>query len=275
MGRIRVQDFLHERGMELSEEKTRIVHLDEGFDFLGQTVREHNGKYLSHPSKKSCKALTSKVKDTIKANRTAKQEVLIALLNPIIRGWGNYHRTSAASTTFRKMDSQIWQKIWSWCKRRHPNKGPVWVKRRYFPQVHGPQQWWFTANLKEGPRTLQKLGWINIERHTKIKSEANPYDVAWADYFDRLLYDRMVSTLRGRDKLIQIWKRQQGNCPVCNTKITSETGWHLHHIVPRASGGGDNPLNLIFKHPECHRQTHSKGTPAVSLEVAHPDELSH
>ena len=272
---LRVQDFLHERGMELSEEKTRIVHIDEGFDFLGQTVRKHGGKYLSRPSKKSCKSLQRKVRETVRTNRTAKQGNLIGLLNPILKGWANYHRYSAASEVFRKMDNQIWQKIWRWCNRRHPNKRPTWVKARYFPFLFGPNKWVFATSKGEKPISLQKLSRIPIERHTKIKSTANPYDPEWHDYFDRLLFDRMLVSLWGKKRLTAIWKRQQGTCPVCSTRITSETGWHLHHIVPRHKGGGDNPLNLVFLHPNCHRQTHHGSTSVVWADDAHLDEYDN
>jgi RNA-directed DNA polymerase len=255
----RVREFLRVRGMEISEEKTRIVHIDEGFDFLGQTVRKYNGKYLTRPSKKSCKALTAKVKSILMENRTAKQENVIALLNPVIAGWGNYHRFSAAKATFSKMDNQIWTKVWRWCVRRHPNKGKRWIKDRYFPKVSATRNWEFAV---EGGRSsgddliLRKLDRIPVERFVKIRSDANPYDPAQDDYFDGLIETRMKSSLWGRKKLLIIWKRQKGICPSCGIRITTETGWHVHHRVRRVDGGGDELSNLEFRHPNCHRQHH-------------------
>src|SRR5882672_4818995 len=127
-----VEAFLAERGLELSQEKTKITHISEGFDFLGQNVRKYDGKLLIKPSVKNVKAFLDKIRETIRANRSAKQDTLIDLLNPMIRGWANYHRHVVAKRTYSAVDTHIWQALWRWAKRRHPNKSCGWVRRKYF-----------------------------------------------------------------------------------------------------------------------------------------------
>jgi RNA-directed DNA polymerase len=86
-----VEAYLQERGLELSPEKTRITHIETGFDFLGQQVRRYNdGKVIIKPSAKNTKAFLSKSRQVIKGHAQAKAGNLIRLLNPIIRGWANY-----------------------------------------------------------------------------------------------------------------------------------------------------------------------------------------
>ena len=123
-------EFFQERGLELSEEKTVITHVSEGFDFLGFNVRKYNGTLLTKPSKKSVKKLTEKVKVLLKSHRAVKQEEILMMLNPILTGWSMYYRYCAASETFRKTDQKIFNMIWRWCLRRHSNKSLGWIKNR-------------------------------------------------------------------------------------------------------------------------------------------------
>jgi RNA-directed DNA polymerase len=109
-----------------------MTHISEGFDFLGQNVRSFNGKIIVTPAKKNIQAFKAKVKEIFKEHRTAKQENLIGVLNPVVRGWANYHQAACASQTFASMDSWLWLKTWQWAKRRHPNKSANWIKDKYF-----------------------------------------------------------------------------------------------------------------------------------------------
>lgn len=264
-----VEQFLNERGLELSQEKTRITHIEDGFDFLGQNVRKYNGKILIKPSRKSVKALLEKVRGIIKGNKQATAEHLIEQLNPIIRGWANYHRHVVSKRTFTKVDNAIFQALWRWAKRRHPKKPKRWIKDKYFHTIQG-QHWAFCGERvgKEGqPQKvwLFHAASIPIRRHTKIKGAANPYDPQWEPYFEERLGVKMVGDLKGRRRLLYLWKEQNGICPVCSQSITSLTGWHNHHIVWRTNGGADGARNRVLLHPNCHRQVHSQG-----LAVAKP-----
>ncbi len=258
-----IEEFLAARGLTLSLEKTKIVHIEEGFDFLGWNVRKYDGKFLIKPAKKNVQAFLRKIRDTIKEAKTAKQETVIAKLNPVIRGWANYHRNQVATDTFNRVDSLIWRWLWRWSCRRHPNKRGDWVKARYFIR-EGLQDWVFSTTVvdedgSEKQVTLAKASDIPIKRYTKIKGEANPYDPAWEQYFEDRLRLTMKDSFRGRGKLLHLWYAQGGTCPVCRERITKETGWHVHHILPRVQGGTDAMQNLVLLHPNCHRQVHSCG----------------
>ncbi|TCA60991.1 group II intron reverse transcriptase/maturase [Rhizobium pisi] len=175
-----IRKYLTVRGLELSDEKTRITNIADGFDFLGQNVRKYNGKLLITPSKHSVKALLDKVRRIIKGNAAIAQEGLIQMLNPIIRGWAMYHRHVVAKATFSSIDFYIWRMLWRWACRRHPNKGARWIRRRYF-QVTGSQSWDFsTEDAKYG---LVRAAAVSIKRHAKIPALANPFDPTWDTYF--------------------------------------------------------------------------------------------
>src|SRR4029453_16641427 len=130
-----VERFLQERGLTLSPEKTRITHIDDGFDFLGQNLRKYRGKLLIKPSRKSVHAVLANVRRIIKEHKQLPAGKLIAKLNPILRGWAYYHRHVVSKATFQRMDSAIFYCPWWWAKRRHPQKGVRWVKKRYYHAV--------------------------------------------------------------------------------------------------------------------------------------------
>ena len=135
-----VVEFLAERGLVLSPEKTRITHIKEGFDFLGWNLRKYDGTLLMKPSKANVKAHLDRIREVIKANKTATQANLIRLLNPILRGWANYHSHVVAKETFARNDDKVWSMLWQWATRRHPTKGAKWVTAKYF-QTRGVRQW--------------------------------------------------------------------------------------------------------------------------------------
>lgn len=258
-----VIDFLRERGLELSEEKTKITHIEDGFDFLGQNVRKYHGQFLTRPSKKNVKAFLTDIRKVIKEHKQATAYRLIATLNPQIRGWANFHRHAAAKQTFVHVDTAIFQALWRWARRRHPKKGTHWVKDRYFGQC-GNQHWRFFGKAKDhGGKTTQN--WLclasatPITRYTKIKGDCNPYDPIWESYLEERLGVKMEKTLRGRRRLMYLWKEQGGICPVCTQPLTHVTGWHNHHLVYKAMGGTDRAENRILIHPNCHKQVHAKG----------------
>ncbi|MCG5079109.1 group II intron reverse transcriptase/maturase [Paraburkholderia tagetis] len=180
--------FMADRGLELSEEKTRITHISEGFDFLGQNVRKYGSKLLIMPAKKSLKSLLDKVREIIKGNASVTQEMLIRQLNPVIRGWAMYHRHIVAKATFSLIDSHIWRLLWKWAKRRHPTKGARWVKQRYF-RVNGQRSWNFatkeSADSSTGDAWLFRASTVVITRHVKVRGPANPFDPEWTTYFAR------------------------------------------------------------------------------------------
>ncbi len=165
-----IKDFLKDRGLELSDEKTLITHIDNGFDFLGWNFRKYKGKLLVKPSKKSIDKVTEKISDTIDKGKTWKQEELINALNPIITGWSNYHQSVVSSKIFRKIDSRIWNMLWHWAKRRHPDKSKHWIANKYW-HSDGRRKWVFSVGNKQ----LKLLSDTKIVRHTKLKLDMNPH----------------------------------------------------------------------------------------------------
>ena len=180
-----VEQFLKERGLELSSEKTVVTHIENGFDFLGQNVRKYNGKLLIKPSKKSLLSFLRKVRAIIKAMRGAPAWQLVVKLNPVIRGWANYHRHVVSSKVFSSVDSAIFHALWRWAKRRHPKKGARWVRRKYFLTV-GTNHWIFSGTMPSasGPKAVHlfKARSMRIQRHVKVLGTVNPYDPRWAPY---------------------------------------------------------------------------------------------
>ena len=183
--------FLRERGLEIAPEKTRVAHIRNGFTFLGQRVRRYGDKCLTQPSPESVTSLLEKTRNVMKEATSRSQEWLIETLNPIIRGWCHYHRHSAAKATFSKVDHIIWTQLWSWLKKRHPQKGQRWIYKQYFQQ-RGSRNWIF-AVPKGGPELIKAMD-IKIVRHVKIKAQANPFDPMWTDYFTaRKLFSKLNS----------------------------------------------------------------------------------
>jgi len=263
-----VEQFMRERGLTLSAEKTVITHIEDGFDFLGQNVRKYHGKLIIKPSRKNVSTFLRKVRTLIKTSKQATAGNLIVQLNLLIRGWANYHQHVVSKVTFAKVGHAIFKALWRWAKRRHPNKSKQWIKERYFKSITG-KNWVFYGLLatKEGvvENYLLHPAYVPIKRHVKIKGEANPYDPAWEVYFEKRLGVKMVHNLKGKRQLIALWKEQKGICPICQQKITKLTGWHNHHLVWRVNGGKDTADNRVLLHPNCHRQVHNQ-----RLEVVKP-----
>ncbi|MGB6689232.1 MAG: group II intron reverse transcriptase/maturase [Terracidiphilus sp.] len=185
-----VERFMSERGLQLSPEKTCITHTEQGFDFLGQNLRRYGDKLLITPSKKNMHAFLEKVRGEIRSNRAMKQEYLIRLLNPIIRGWAYYHRHIEAGPAFRKVRMVLWHSLWRWAKRRHPNKSAFWIVDRYWDGV-GRGKWSFAAlagsHAQRSRSVVVRLAdptEIPIRRYVKVKSDANPFDSHWRGYVE-------------------------------------------------------------------------------------------
>lgn len=184
-----IENFMLERGLMLSETKTHVTWINDGFDFLGFNIRKYKGKLLIKPSKKSTQALLTKVRNIIKTSKGSSALELIRKLNPIIRGWANYYRFVVAKQTFRYVDYHIFKAIWQWCKRRHNNKNHKWIKQKYFI-CQGDRKWVMTTKFKQpnGEWKTFKLfeaAYLPIKRHVKIKGKTNPYASEYIPYLEK------------------------------------------------------------------------------------------
>ncbi len=176
-----VNDFLMERGLELSAEKSRITHISDGFNFLSQNVRKFKGKLVIRPSKESVQSFRDKVKTIINENRGIPAHALIRILNPVIRGWSNYHKGICSKRIFIRLATFIWWQLRRWAKYQHGNKNRWWIYHRYFHDNHFTDQR-ITKNGTENHR-LYRIGYVPIRYHVKLKAEANPFLPEFDEYF--------------------------------------------------------------------------------------------
>jgi len=258
-----VEAFLAKRGLQLSEEKTRIAHIDDGFDFLGWNFRKYSGKLLIKPSKKNVKTFYRKVAETISGNKTAKQADLIRKLNPMLRGWAQYHQPVVAKQAYSRMEHLVFQRLWRWAKRRHSNKKGDWVRKKYFHQV-GDREWVFSAPAERadgsmGLLELYHVSGTGIRRHKKVKGEFNPFDPEWEQYGEQLRQQRMEQSRGYLRQWFRLYTSQDGNCAHCGQTLEFDSGWHDHHLIFKVHGGTDSLSNRVLLHPNCHRQVHVGG----------------
>lgn len=183
-----VEEFLKERGLELSKEKTKITSIDDGFDFLGCNIRKYRGKLLTKPSKESVKRFLAKVRKLIRFHRAASAGQLIVKLNRLIRGWANYHRYYASKRTFAAIDHAIFWRLFRWAARRHSHQHRRWVRAKYFRQERA-RNWVFFGTLRSPAGRpyivrLFKAADTKIVRHLLVSAASNPYEPMWQDYFE-------------------------------------------------------------------------------------------
>ena len=175
-----IWDFLVVRGLELSEKKTIITHIDDGFDFLGWNFRKYQGKLLIKPSRNSIGRITEKIRNILHKAAAWTQDELIAALNTVVVGWANYHRHIVAADAFGKLDNIVWNMLWKWAKRRHPEKGHQWIAKRYWHN-EGTRNWVFKTETNQ----LKQFSDTKIQRHPQVRLDANPF--LNRDYFfDRI-----------------------------------------------------------------------------------------
>ena len=252
-----IREFMAERGLQLSEEKTVITHIEDGFDFLGKNIRKYNGKLLIKPSKQSVSSLLKKVREIVKSNKSAKQDSLIRQLNPVIRGWVNNQRFVVSAEAFSKIDYQIYNCLWQWAKRRHKKKSRRWIAKKYWHCI-GSRNWTFAAEERSKKRN-KELSYFALEyatdtkiiRFKKIVAEANPFDARWNGYYEERDGEKLLNSTNGREKLLKVWRNQHRCCPVCGEPITSDTGFKVHKVFRH----GKSPW-LEMVHPECHTVLH-------------------
>lgn len=193
-----VKRFLAECGLTLSEEKSKIVHIREGFTFLGQTFRKHGNTLHITPSKEGVLALVRKVGTLIRKYVSAPLEALIKELNQTLRGWANYHRHVVASEAFKRVDTYVYEQLWRMIRRRHPKTSKGWL-------VAG-KKWRFSVTRKTKTGTLKvyqvlRVCSIGIKRHIKIKADANPYMAEYARYFAVRRHNIVLRVRIFREKL--------------------------------------------------------------------------
>lgn len=259
-----ITEWLSELGLELKTTKTRISHTLEtvngetGFNFLGFNIRQYKvSKYNSGKRKSGYKTLikpsksgvirhAQKIREVIRSHKAAPQEALISKLNPIIRGWANYYSSSVARKYYETLDNLIHWKLWHWAKFRHPHKGEIWVKNKYF-RTHGLKTWSFWK--EDGSCFLFKHSDVGIVRHTKVKGELSPYDGNWVYWSTR-----MGKHPEAPKQISELLKVQKGKCPYCGLYFKPDDLMEVHHLDKNRKNNRKENLALLHRH--CHDQIH-------------------
>ena len=238
-----IRGFLCTRGLELSEEKTLITHVDDGFDMLGWTFRRFKEKLIVKPSKKSVKALNASLHNTVlERGKAWRQEDLIRVLNRQLRGWANYHQSVCAKDAFSRTDHILYEMLWRWAKRRHPKKNRKWITANYW-YSKGLRNWVFSTKNAE----LIRLGEVPVIRHTKVRMSANPY--LDSEYFIQRKIQNGMKRLSGRFK--KIWRNQNGCCYHCGQPMEISDEREIFYKIPKSMGGKDDVPNMAYVHKYC------------------------
>jgi RNA-directed DNA polymerase len=281
----RLAAWLAPRGLAFNEDKTHIVHLDDGFDFLGFNVRRHQGKLLIKPSKAAVQRHRKRLAAEMLALRGANAKAVISRLNPIIRGWSAYYRGVVSSKEFHKLDNYVWTLTYKWAKYRHSNKSKRWVVDRYFGLFNKSREdrWVF------GDRTsgiyLLKYSWTSIVRHQMVPGTASPDDPTLVEYWAKR-QRRKTPPLDGIS--LRQLKAQHGRCPLCGAPLLladhepqSPEEWEQWLTVTRkavrrdaitaerGTGTPDEPVAFRLVHADCRRRSRTAvGTePGVSARL--------
>ncbi|MCM3653673.1 group II intron reverse transcriptase/maturase [Metabacillus litoralis] len=218
---VRLQSYLSNRGLELSNEKTKITHIEDGFDFLGFSVRQYKtwqgNKLLIKPSKESIKKAKEKIRDTFRIMRGQPVRELIKVLNPIIRGYGQYWKHVVSKKTFDKIANYVFHKTCKYLRQLHPKKPWKWIKKRYFRKPHhgGDNSWILTCPITN--IQLLHMPWIKIKRHVMVLYKNSPDDPALKEYWEKR--DRKVFEAENTLDRIKLARKQGYRCALCRQPL--------------------------------------------------------
>jgi RNA-directed DNA polymerase len=276
----RLAEWLAPRGLAFNEDKTRVVHLDVGVDFLGFNVRRYRGKLLIKPSKAAVKRIRARLTAEMRALRGCNAQMVLIRLNPIIRGWSAYYRHAVSARVFNELDSHVWKLTYKWANFTHPHKGKRWITSRYFGAFNSSRRDRWVFGDRDSGAYLIKFAWTKITRHTLVKGWASPDDPALTDYW-------AARRRRGRPPLdrarLRLLLKQRGRCPLCGELLLHAEAepqhpddWALwitatskairHHAVIVDAGPeslGYTAFRLIHTHCQRRLPDGSAGAPAL------------
>ncbi len=256
-----LNQWMKDRGLTLSDEKTKIVHLIQGFDFLGFNVRHYpvsntntGFKLLIKPSKQTMQNTRNKLKQVWLENKSQNVDYLINKLNPIIRGTANYLRVGVSSEAFSSLDHWMYIREKRYAKRMHPNKSDKWRAKRYWGKLNLDRMDNWVFGNRVSNKLLLKFKWFNIERHTLVQGTSSPDDPELRQYWSERERNKSKTLESSNQKIA---KKQDYLCPVCHESLFNGETLHRHHITPRHQNGKNNLANLQLVHYYCHQQIHS------------------
>lgn len=256
-----IQEWLKERGLQLNEEKTQIVNMNDGFNFLGFRIRHFRGRCFTMPQKEKVLAFVQRIRDWLKAHKNTPANEVICYLNPVLKGWGNYYRHGVSKDVYSYVDDQIWKAVWKWACRRHPNKGKRWVASKYFDFSRGG--WRLKANHRnrrgeEQTITLCRLYDIPITRHVQVKRTNSPDDPNLTKYWEQRRTQFGKVLLAKGSRLYKIAQNQRWKCLKCGEHLFNGEELNQHHLKHVKDGGMEYEDNLELIHKSCHSDMHTK-----------------
>lgn len=258
-----LKPYLSSRGLELSPEKTKITHVEDGFNFLGFNIRLYKVstnktgyKLLIKPSKESIKKARAKIKEVFKQCFGQRVLILIERLNEVIRGYGNLWRFSIASQALKSLDFYVWKLITNHLKVLHPKKNSKWKTKQYFRKSKhgGNDKWVLTCPVTE--KQLLKFGWFKIEHHTKVKFKNSIDDPTLKEYWEK----RDIKEFEATNVMhrIKLAKAQKFICPSCGRNLQADgEALEVDHKHEKSLGGKDTYKNFQLVHVSCHNERHS------------------
>ena len=257
-----IAHWLKGRGLEISEEKTQIRHIADGFDFLGFNIRQYpeggadKVKTLIKPSKDGVKRFKDRLRVEWQNFIGMPAHVIWTRLNPVLRGWGNYYSHVVSQDTFEQLDYFIYRRTWRWLKRTHPKKSRRWLIDHYYGSFG---QWrtnhWVFGDTKTGFHLMQ-LQWIPIERHVLVRHGHSPDNPNQRKYWSKREKRKLKRLPTPRHK--KLAQTQQGLCPLCQDWLYTGEQLQIHHKIPKSKGGTDELTNLALIHTTCHQQVHRR-----------------
>lgn len=285
----RLANWLAPRGLVFNEDKTQVVSLDEGFDFLGFTVRRQSGKLLIKPSKGALRRIRERLRTEMHALRGANALAVLKRLNPIIRGWAAYYRSVVSSKIFHALDAYVWKLVYKWAKHSHPNKPRRWILNRYFGAFNESRRDRWVFGDRDSGAYLAKFSWTKIVRHRMVKGRSSPDDPALIQYWaDRRRKGRPLPMDRTTLRLLF---EQRWQCPLCQGLLLhadrppqSPSEWEQwlaatrkavakSYLAMRRDGAPDESTVRLV-HVQCQRRNVGEGTGTALLPASEPMGLA-
>lgn len=256
-----IKDWLKERGLELSNEKTAITHVNDGFNFLGFNFkmvkaksRRKPMKLRTSPSRAAIKEFKTQLNECLRKGYYFSQDTLIKMLNPKIIGWGNYFKKCSKHKAFSEIDCWLFYKLWRMGTRKHSKKSAKWRKDKYWGTTKGRNDKWVYQDKQTG-KYLEKISWMPIDTHFLVKGRNSPDNPELKEYWDKRR--KRINPMNSKTRR-KLWDRQKGICLICNTALDNQESIEMHHIKPISIGGSNHINNLCLLHAPCHYQTHRK-----------------
>lgn len=210
-----LRDFLAERGLNISEEKTSVCAVADGFTFLSRTYIRKNGIMYSYPSEKAVQRFIEDLKATIATNRKSQRE-LINTLNRKLKGWAGYHRYSDAEAAFRQVDVAVQAALLEAARAKHPRLALPKIKAKYWYK-ESDGRYCYALPDDKSVRVVRLEDTLLIT-HNKVKTNANPF--VEKDYTEGRTHAREIQNVSGPYKAV--WQRQNGLCYYCGRPILND-----------------------------------------------------